>query len=322
MKIRKFIFTFLAVVSMQFSYAQQRITLILDPGHGGHDPGHCSNHAGHAAEKEINLKIALFVGQYIEKYLQNVDVIYTRKDDSYPSLDDRVKLANSKRAHYFVSIHCNGAENPNARGTETHIHTFDNQKAAQFAKNIDTEFVTRAGRPSRGVKDEKDLQHSLQVLKYTNMTSILVECGFLTNKEEGDFLNTTYGQELIASGIYRAFRTSIESEYPTIAFRKSSPSPVANPGSTDVLASTQTDAGTKESEKCFAIQIAASKQAIATDDYFFKKSGLPVERKELNTTSSYKYVYLAGEFDDRKRAEDALAELRNKGYKDALIVTI
>jgi N-acetylmuramoyl-L-alanine amidase len=319
MKIRTFIFTFLAVISLQFAEAQQRITLILDPGHGGHDPGHCSNHAGHAAEKEINLKIALYVGQYIEKYLQNVDVIYTRKDDSYPTLDERVVMANSKKAHYFVSIHCNGAENPNAKGTETHIHTFDNKKAAEFAKNIETEFTTRAGRPSRGVKDEKDLQHSLQVLKYTNMTSILVECGFLTNKEEGDFLNTTYGQELIASGIYRAFRTSIESEYPAIAFRKNGAAPVLQPASTEVLAST-TQSSTA-SEKAFKIQIASSKQAIPTDDYFFKKTGLPVERKELNTSSAYKYVYFAGDFEDRKQAEEVLAELRTKGYKDALIVT-
>jgi N-acetylmuramoyl-L-alanine amidase len=322
MKIRTFIFTFMAVISLQFVGAQQRITLILDPGHGGHDPGHCSNHAGHAAEKEINLKIALYVGEYIEKYLQNVDVIYTRKDDSYPTLDERVVLANSKKAHYFVSIHCNGAENPNARGTETHIHTFDNKKAADFARNIETEFTSRAGRPSRGVKDEKDLQHSLQVLKYTTMTSILVECGFLTNKEEGDFLNTTYGQELIASGIYRAFRTSIESEYPAIAFRKNGSTPVQNPAPENVLAANPSPKNTTAAEKAFAIQIAASKQAIPTDDYFFKKSGLPVARKELNTSSAYKYVYLAGEFEDRNQAEEVLAELRTKGYKDALIVSM
>ncbi len=305
----KTVFTFFILFISSLSLFGQ-ITVVIDPGHGGNDPGHCGSHAHHATEKEINLKIANFLGGYIEKYLQNVNVIYTRTTDTYPSLGERVDLANRNRADYFISIHCNGNDNSRVKGTETHVHSLDISKSAQFAKNIETEFTSRAGRKSRGIKDEKDLQHSLQVLKYTNMTSVLVECGFMTNPEEARYLNSTHGQEIIASAIFRAFRTTIEQNHPSIAFRKSTSSSSNN---STQLASNNPPSG-------YMIQVASSKHAIDTKDYYFKKTGLDVTRKELNTSSAYKYVYYAGSFSSKEEAERALNELKNKGYKDALIV--
>ncbi len=313
----KTIYAFLAFLLFQTAlYAQ--ITVVIDPGHGGNDPGHCGSHADHATEKEINLKVANYLGGYIEKYLQNVKVIYTRTGDTYPTLDERVDLANSSRADYFISIHCNGNHNANVHGTETHVHSLSLSKSAQFATNIETEFTSRAGRKSRGVKDERDLQHSLQVLKYTNMTSVLVECGFITNSSEAAYLNSTYGQEIIASAIFRAFRTTIESQNPTIAFRKTdNTAPVLTASTNTTTTDTKTEAGANQ----FKIQIASSKSAISTDDYYFKKTGLSVERKELNTSSAYKYVYYAGSFNSKDEAEEALNTLKSKGFNDALIVT-
>ena len=299
---------------LQFAGFAQ-IKVVIDPGHGGHDPGHCGAHANHDTEKEINLKVALFLGGYIEKYLQNVEIIYTRTADNYPTLDERVNLANTQKADYFISIHCNGSDNPAVRGTETHVHSLESKKAARFAQNIEDEFSNRAGRKSRGVKDERDLQHSIQVLKYTVMTSVLVECGFISNVEEAAYLNSTYGQEIIASAIFRALRTTLETNHSEIAFRKSATS-------TSQIASTATEnkSGSSNSSSNYSIQIASSKQAISTDDYFFRKSGLEVSRKELNTTSAYKFVYYAGNFDSKESAEAALKELKSKGFADAILV--
>jgi N-acetylmuramoyl-L-alanine amidase len=183
----------------------------------------------------------------------------------------------------------------------------DIKKSTDLAKAIERQLSKRAGRKSRGVKDQQDLQHSLQVLKFTTMTSVLVECGFVTNDAEAAFLNSTYGQEIIASAIFRAFRGTIETEYPDIAFRKTAP--------------TTTPAANTESNG-FSIQIASSKAPIdPTSDPQMRKLGLTVTRKELNTSSPYKYIYLAGAFNSKEDAKSALKEVQLKGFRDAIVVT-
>lgn len=299
------LFIFFLVPFLSLAQGRQ-ITLVIDPGHGGNDPGHLSEDRNHLPEKDLNLKIAKYLGSYIELYMQNVKVIYTRTTDTYPSLDERVAVANNNRADYFLSIHCNGNERKNVRGTESHVHAMSLGRSVQLARNIEAQFSKRAGRKSRGVKDEHDLQHSLQVLKYTNMPSVLVECGFVTNKREADFLNSTYGQEIIASAIFRAFRGTLETNYPDIAFRRTTPS-------TNSSAS---------SGNGFGIQIASSKAPIATDDSYFKKAKLTIERKELNTKSPYKYIYIAGRFASKEEANEALSQIRKRGFKDAFVVTL
>ncbi|MDB3906107.1 N-acetylmuramoyl-L-alanine amidase [Crocinitomicaceae bacterium] len=286
------------------------VTLVIDPGHGGDDPGHLPNNTNLLPEKDLNLKIAKYFGNYIEKYLQNVKVVYTRTTDVYPSLDDRVNKANNLNADYFISIHCNGNERTSVRGTETHVHSMGLKESVQWAKEIEQQFSKRAGRKSRGVKDKRDLQHSLQVLKFTNMTSVLVECGFITNDAEAAYLNSTYGQEIIASAIFRAFRSTIESQQPGTKFRKTTNSTTTN--------TTET---TTTSEAKFSIQIASSKSPIdPKKDPQMRKLDLAVTRKELNTSSAYKYIYLAGSFDSKDSAKQALEGVKSAGFRDAIIV--
>jgi len=284
------------------------ITLVIDPGHGGNDPGHLPNNTNLLDEKDLNLKIAKYLGGYIEKYLQNVEVVYTRTTDVYPSLDDRVDKANNLNANYFISIHCNGNERSSVRGTETHVHSMSLKNSVALARAIENQFSKRAGRKSRGVKDQQDLQHSLQVLKFTQMTSVLVECGFVTNDAEAAFLNTTYGQEIIASAIFRAFRSTLEAQHPGIAFRKTESSSNATVTSND--------------KKSYSIQIASSKSPIdPKKDPQMRKLDLAVVRKELNTTSAYKYIYLAGEFDSKEAAKQALKNVQSSGFRDAIIIS-
>lgn len=274
------------------------ITLVIDPGHGGNDPGHLSESSTHLTEKELNLKIAQFLGGYIEKYLKNIRVVYTRTGDAYPSLNDRVGCANNNNADYFISVHCNGNDRKAARGTESHVHSLSLSRSVALATEIEQQFSKRAGRKSRGVKDVRDLQHSLQVLKYTNMPSVLVECGFMTNPKEARFLNTTYGQEIIASAIFRALRTTIVNEHPSISFVRNAP----------------------ELNLQYSIQIMSSRVPVATDQRSFKKLKMEVRRKELNTTRAYKYIYTVGDYNTREDAQKELDLVRTRGFKDAMVI--
>ncbi|WP_026968503.1 N-acetylmuramoyl-L-alanine amidase family protein [Algoriphagus terrigena] len=92
--------------------------IVLDAGHGGKDPG---NLGARSKEKDINLAVTLLVGKYIKENMPDVEVIYTRDDDSFPALKDRPKLANNNKADLFVSIHSNSAPNKSAFGTETFV---------------------------------------------------------------------------------------------------------------------------------------------------------------------------------------------------------
>ncbi|MDY4956265.1 MAG: N-acetylmuramoyl-L-alanine amidase [Prevotella sp.] len=95
-----------------------RFTLVIDAGHGGHDlgaPGAISN------EKDINLKVALAFGKYVESNCPDVRVVYTRKTDVFIPLKERANIANRNRADLFISVHTNALEGGKiARGFETY----------------------------------------------------------------------------------------------------------------------------------------------------------------------------------------------------------
>jgi N-acetylmuramoyl-L-alanine amidase len=92
--------------------------IVIDAGHGGRDPG---AKGSFSYEKTITLAIALKTGEYIEKNLKNVKVVYTRKRDSTLNLYDRPKIANQVNADLFISIHANLAKSKSIKGTETFI---------------------------------------------------------------------------------------------------------------------------------------------------------------------------------------------------------
>lgn len=93
-------------------------TVVIDAGHGGKDPGAIGKHA---KEKDIVLKIALKTGQYIEEYLKDVKVIYTRKTDRFVELYKRAEIANTNNADVFISIHCNAINSSATYGSETYV---------------------------------------------------------------------------------------------------------------------------------------------------------------------------------------------------------
>jgi len=93
-------------------------TVVIDPGHGGKDPGALG---ANSKEKDINLAIALKTGEYIQKNLKNVKVLFTRSSDIFPGLKERAEFANKNKADLFISIHANWAPTKTIRGAETFI---------------------------------------------------------------------------------------------------------------------------------------------------------------------------------------------------------
>ena len=299
MSIRSFIFLILTLVS----FNANSITILIDPGHGGKDPGHLSKIKGLMTESQINLLISKKLGHYLEHNLSNVTVLYTRTKDTYPTLDQRVKMANSKGVDYTLSIHCNGSDNTSAYGTETHIHGFKSKSSYRLAQLIEKQFKSRAGRKSRGIKTGADIGHSLQILKFTKMPTVLIECGFLTHTSEANYLNSAYGQEIIASAIFRACRTFLKQKHPKINFSKSSKKNKSI--SNDIR---------------YKVQLMSSIDALETGINEFKRLGYKVERTKVNSKSMYKYKYFIGPFDSKKEARKAQKIVQSKGYRDAYII--
>ena len=104
-----------------FAPAPPTLTLVLDAGHGGVDPGNLGTGRYTTTEKDVALDVTLQLGRYIEENLPEVEVIYTRKDDSFPTLRERVRIANDAQADLFVSIHCDAYNDKSARGSGTYV---------------------------------------------------------------------------------------------------------------------------------------------------------------------------------------------------------
>lgn len=130
----------LLLTTVQSSAAQgkntaggEKFTVVLDPGHGGHDAGTVGTGRRKIYEKHVVLKVALKLEKLLNENMDDVRVLLTRRTDVYPRFIDRVNTANKNDADIFISIHCNSVENvkrdgPRVRGAETYVMA--TQKAA------------------------------------------------------------------------------------------------------------------------------------------------------------------------------------------------
>jgi N-acetylmuramoyl-L-alanine amidase len=226
--------------------------LVLDAGHGGKDPGNLGTGRLKRTEKDVTLDVVLAVGQMIEKKYPEVKVVYTRNADTFPTLKERVNIANRNKADLFISVHCNANANTSAFGSESFVMGLhkteeslatamkenasifleDNQgrdydgfdpnnpdtyialslrenvfleQSADLAKHVQDFFKTQLGRKDRGVK-----QAGYYVISFTNMPSILIELGFLTNPTEEDYLQSPSGKSSLSKGIFTSFEKYFE----------------------------------------------------------------------------------------------------------------
>jgi N-acetylmuramoyl-L-alanine amidase len=100
---------------------EKKYTVVIDAGHGGKDPGNLGTGRMSKTEKDISLDVALLVGEYIQTNYPEVQIVYTRKTDVFPTLARRVQIANESLADLFISIHCNANDNKAASGSETFV---------------------------------------------------------------------------------------------------------------------------------------------------------------------------------------------------------
>ena len=160
----------------------------LDFGHGGKDPGAIG--PTNLKESDIALKIGMMVKENLENAFEQV--ITTRENDKYYSLDYRTKKANNENCDYFISIHLNSATNKSAKGCEVWLYD-ENSKLKTLANNICNNLSAKMNTPCRGIKYSK----KLSVLKNTKMPALLIEIDFISNKDiENNLRNDKYLKDI------------------------------------------------------------------------------------------------------------------------------
>lgn len=168
------------------------MVVVLDPGHGGSDPGKVANGYN---EKDLNLKIAKYAKEELEKY-SGVTVYLTRTGDSYVGLEERTEIAKNYKADVFVSLHLNSAD-ASANGAEVYVTVKDAYKSSStnLANNILSK-ITGLGIKNRGVKTRLSsdgvndyyavIRHSVE----RGFPGIIVENAFLTGNTDINYLNS------------------------------------------------------------------------------------------------------------------------------------
>jgi len=208
--------------------------IVIDPGHGGHDPG--------ALGKRISeAELVLDVGLRLEKLLVKAGyaVVMTRRNNTFIALEERTAIANREAADLFLSIHANAGRNPQARGVETYFLNFatnpdaiavaarENASSGQvmhnlpdivraitlnakidesrdFAVAVQRSMVKRLRAQNPQLKDLGVKQAPFVVLIGARMPSVLAEISFITNSQEGALLRTQSYRERIAEALFDA----------------------------------------------------------------------------------------------------------------------
>ncbi|WP_431124083.1 N-acetylmuramoyl-L-alanine amidase family protein [Flagellimonas flava] len=357
---------------------KDKFVVVLDAGHGGHDPGNLGN--GYL-EKNIALGIVLKAGAELEKH-PDIKVVYTRKDDSFVDLFVRGEVANQANADLFVSVHCD-SHNSDAYGAGTFvlglhanrqnfevakkensvIYLEDNyeQRYAEYdinspesvigltimqeefleqsimlGKKLQDNFTKRLKRKDRKVK-----QAGFIVLHQTFMPSVLVEAGFLTNKSEGGYLNSSKGQAEMGKAIADAI-LGYKNDISTVTDTSSAPV-VIEDSSGAVHMTTQDEGQSKQevvgtntntskeketvavkkeeiktapkSDVVFKVQLMASGKNIPLRGENFR--GLDMLSKEP-FKNLYRYMY--GEATTFDQAKKLKSQADAKGYTTSYIV--
>jgi N-acetylmuramoyl-L-alanine amidase len=163
-------------------------TVVIDPGHGGTDPGAVR---GRLYEKHLCLDVALRLETALRA--QGLRTILTRRADKTLALTDRTRLANKFPHAIFVSLHFNASRKTTAKGMETH---YLSPKGKLLATAIQRMLDNRVPGKDRGIKED-----DFKVLRSTQGTAVLVECGFISNPSEAKNCASWRHRQKLASSI-------------------------------------------------------------------------------------------------------------------------
>lgn len=329
-------------------------TVVIDPGHGGHDSG-C--HGSSAYEKHVALAISLKLGALIEKHFPDVKVIYTRKTDVFVELYRRAQIANENKADLFICIHCNSGPKA-AYGAETFVmglhKTDDNLSVARrenavilqednYQKQYDgfdpnspeahiifslyqnayliqslyfAEKLQQEFKKTARRHDRGVKQAGFLVLYRTTMPSVLIETGFLTNLEEERFLKSGDGQDKMAFSILSAFQQYKSWIDGSNDARRLEPEPAAERKSEpESPEKTSPDHDSRHSAVVYRVQIHSSPKKIPLNAPVFK-GRTDIWAYEQNGT----WKYTAGKLEKPEDAIKLQAELKKDGFNDAFVV--
>lgn len=165
-------------------------TVVIDAGHGGSDPGTSGNGI---VEKSLTLQLSKLAKKMLED--AGINVIMTRTSDTYVSLGDRSRKANSSNADLFLSFHGN-AFNGEVSGIETYWYDkYASAESERLARTIQDEVIRATGGRSRGAK-----KGNFHVIRETKIPSALLEVGFVDNPEEAKKLKQESYQKSIVQG--------------------------------------------------------------------------------------------------------------------------
>lgn len=162
--------------------------VVIDPGHGGDDPG-AQSVLGYW-EKDVNLKIAHRLASCLRD--GGVEVIMTRENDMYPTLEERAALANRVKADLFVSIHCDSNGDRLHQGFTVYRARSASWGSKKVGRLLETH-LSNAGIPSKGLRGA-----DYRVLVQTECPAVLVECGFMSNYDEAALLMDPWYQNKLA----------------------------------------------------------------------------------------------------------------------------
>lgn len=161
--------------------------VVLDAGHGGHDPGAVGNGL---REKDITLSLALKTGEILKKH--GVDVVYTRSDDRFVDLKERGRISDRAGADIFVSLHVNSARNSTATGFE--VWTSKGQGkgdilATKIGEQLQKDFPKVKFRADFSDGD-LDKESNFTVLVVPKAPAVLIEYLFIVNPSDANVLRT------------------------------------------------------------------------------------------------------------------------------------
>jgi N-acetylmuramoyl-L-alanine amidase len=216
--------------------------VVIDPGHGGHDVG--THGPSGVYEKDIVLDVSKRLGALLEERLGS-EVIYTRSDDTYISLEQRTQTANDRKADLFLSIHANSSPYRYVAGVETYYLNFTTSKAAldvaarenassersvfdlkdllqkialkdkidesrEFATRIESSLYGLSSKANPTGKNRGVKRAPFVVLIGASMPSVLAEIGFLTNTNDEALLKKAEHRQKIAEALYKGIASYAE----------------------------------------------------------------------------------------------------------------
>jgi N-acetylmuramoyl-L-alanine amidase len=220
-----------------------RLKIVIDAGHGGWDLGTVGRHG--LLEKDLVLDVAQRLGVLVETRLGG-EVIFTRREDNYLSLEQRAELANQEQADLFVSVHANYSDLASARGVETYYSSFflppeareaelrggpQAQPVSQpklsstalkekvdgsrkLAADVQRALYDSLGANNSGIRNRGVREASYVVLTGTEMPSILAEISFVSSPADEERLKSAVYREQIAEALFTGIAQYHASRHP------------------------------------------------------------------------------------------------------------